>query len=167
MSDEWDGSPSLFFAHDYHPGAPAAAALLRQGLARAAGLGVAVWHHCAGAAWPSVARNPHPIYTGAFTLEQAHILPTHTGQGLARNPANEEQLWSYLVQLTAGLRCLHQAGLAARPACLVPSKVRLGAAAWALLPTELGCACAMPCGGGSNVARPSHTPASCWQCRCC
>jgi PAB-dependent poly(A)-specific ribonuclease subunit 3 len=40
-----------------------------------------------------------------------------------RNPANEEQLWSYLVQLASALRCIHQAGLAARPGCLMPSKV--------------------------------------------
>lgn len=39
-----------------------------------------------------------------------------------RNPATEEQLWSYLVQLTSALRCIHSAGLAARPGCLMPSK---------------------------------------------
>ncbi|PRW58104.1 PAB-dependent poly(A)-specific ribonuclease subunit 3 [Chlorella sorokiniana] len=79
VSADWDGSPSLFFAHDYHP--------------------------------------------GSFNLEQAHIMPTQTPQGLMRNPANEEQLWSYLVQLTSALRCIHSAGLAARPGCLMPSKV--------------------------------------------
>jgi hypothetical protein len=69
-------------------------------------------------------RRPPPLLpAGAFTLEQAHILPTHTQQGLMRNPANEEQLWSYLVQLASALRCIHQAGLAARPGCLMPSKV--------------------------------------------
>lgn len=41
-----------------------------------------------------------------------------------RNPATEEQLWSYLVQLTSALRCIHGAGLAARPGCLMPSKVK-------------------------------------------
>ncbi|KAI3433530.1 hypothetical protein D9Q98_003340 [Chlorella vulgaris] len=80
VSNEW-GSPSLVFAHDYHP--------------------------------------------GAFTLEQAHILPAQGPQGLVRTPASEEQLWSYLVQLASGLRCIHSAGLAARPACLQPSKVLL------------------------------------------
>jgi PAB-dependent poly(A)-specific ribonuclease subunit 3 len=80
VSEEWDGTPSLLMAHDYHP--------------------------------------------GAFTLEQAHILPAHTAQGLVRNPASEEQLWSYLVQLASALRCVHSAGLAARAACLMPSKVR-------------------------------------------
>lgn len=40
-----------------------------------------------------------------------------------RNPASEDQLWSYLVQLGCGLRAIHSAGLAARPACLMPSKV--------------------------------------------
>ncbi|PSC73700.1 PAB-dependent poly(A)-specific ribonuclease subunit 3 [Micractinium conductrix] len=84
VSDEWDGSPALFFAHDYHP--------------------------------------------GAYTLEQAHILPSHTSQGLTRNPASEEQLWSYLVQLASALRCIHAQGLAARPACLMPSKVLLTSA---------------------------------------
>lgn len=60
---------------------------------------------------------------GAFTLEQAHLLPAQTQQGLVRNPATEDQLWSYLVQLGCGLRAVHSAGLAARPACLMPSKV--------------------------------------------
>ena len=41
-----------------------------------------------------------------------------------RNPASEEQLWGYLVQLGCALRAVHSAGLAARPACLMPSKVR-------------------------------------------
>jgi hypothetical protein len=40
-----------------------------------------------------------------------------------RNPASEEQLWSYLIQLTATLRNVHSAGLALRPAALAPSKV--------------------------------------------
>lgn len=84
VSSEWDGSPSLFFAHDYHP--------------------------------------------GAFTLEQAHILPAQTSQGLMRNPASEEQLWSYLAQLTSALRCIHQGGLAARPGSLMPSKVLVSSA---------------------------------------
>lgn len=40
VSSEWEGSPSLYFSHDYHP--------------------------------------------AAVTLEQAHILPTHTQQGMLR-----------------------------------------------------------------------------------
>lgn len=40
-------------------------------------------------------------------------------------PASEEQLWSYLIQLSAALRAVHSAGLAARPAALAPSKVLL------------------------------------------
>ena len=40
-----------------------------------------------------------------------------------RSPASEEQLWSYLVQLTAALRAVHGAALALRPAALAPSKV--------------------------------------------
>lgn len=42
-----------------------------------------------------------------------------------RNPATEDQLWSYLVQLASVLRAVHSAGLACFPACLVPSKVLL------------------------------------------
>lgn len=68
---------------------------------------------------------PTLLPAGAYTLEQAHLLPSHTPQGLVRSPASEEQLWSYLVQLASALRCIHGAGLAARPACLAPSKVLL------------------------------------------
>ena len=67
----------------------------------------------------------HDYYPGAITLEQAHVLPTHTAQGLMRNSATESQLWSYLVQLTAALRAIHTAGLVASPASLAPSKVLL------------------------------------------
>ena len=31
------------------------------------------------------------------------MLPAQTSQGLVRSPATEEQLWSYLVQLTTGV----------------------------------------------------------------
>ncbi|GAB4817655.1 hypothetical protein N2152v2_004701 [Parachlorella kessleri] len=67
----------------------------------------------------------HDYHPGSLPLEQAHIQPTHTPQGLVRSPASEEQLWSYLVQLTAALRAVHSAGLALRPAALAPSKVLL------------------------------------------
>ena len=77
---------------------------------------------------------PFAAAAGAYTLEQAHILPAQTPQGgLQRHPASEDQLWSYLCQLTAALRCVHQAGLAAHPACLMPSKVRESAQ---LMPLE-------------------------------
>jgi PAB-dependent poly(A)-specific ribonuclease subunit 3 len=68
----------------------------------------------------------YDYHAGALSLEQAHMLPTHTAQGnLIRNPATETQLWSYLVQLTSALRAIHTAGLAASPATLAPSKVLL------------------------------------------
>ena len=46
------------------------------------------------------------------------------GMGRAA-PPSEEQLWSYLVQLTSALRAAHGAGLLLRPAALVPSKILL------------------------------------------
>ncbi len=49
--------------------------------------------------------------------------PTATAAGLVRNAATEEQLWSYLVQLTSVLRAVHCNGGAVRAACLTPSKV--------------------------------------------
>jgi PAB-dependent poly(A)-specific ribonuclease subunit 3 len=61
-------------------------------------------------------------------LLQAHLQPAPTAAGHghhARAPPTEDQLWSYLVQLTAALRALHSAGLAARPPALAPSKVLL------------------------------------------
>lgn len=46
--------------------------------------------------------------------------------GLARaSPPTEEQLWSYLVQLTAALRAAHSARRALRAQALAPSKVLL------------------------------------------
>jgi PAB-dependent poly(A)-specific ribonuclease subunit 3 len=68
----------------------------------------------------------YDYHAGALSLEQAHMLPTHTAQGnLMRNPATETQLWSYLVQLSSALRAIHSAGLVASPATLAPSKVLL------------------------------------------
>lgn len=67
----------------------------------------------------------YDFHPGAYTLEQAHILPTHTPQGLSRTAASEEQLWSYLVQLTSALRAIHSAGLVVGSAALSPSKVLL------------------------------------------
>jgi PAB-dependent poly(A)-specific ribonuclease subunit 3 len=68
----------------------------------------------------------YDYHAGALSLEQAHMMPTHTAQGnLMRNPATETQLWSYLVQLSSALRTIHTSGLAASPATLAPSKVLL------------------------------------------
>ncbi|KAL4547792.1 hypothetical protein Ndes2526B_g07023 [Nannochloris sp. 'desiccata'] len=68
----------------------------------------------------------YDYHAGALSLEQAHMLPTHTAQGnLMRNPVTETQLWSYLVQLSSALRAIHTAGLAASPGTLAPSKVLL------------------------------------------
>lgn len=79
VSNEVEHQPSLFFIHDYHP--------------------------------------------GALTLEQAHLQPTTTSSGLVHSPVTEEQLWSYLVQLTSAIRAAHSSGLALRPGSLAPSKV--------------------------------------------
>lgn len=49
--------------------------------------------------------------------------PQATATGLVRSAATEEQLWSYLVQLTSALRAVHLAGKAVRASCLTPSKV--------------------------------------------
>ena len=55
---------------------------------------------------------------------QAHLLPTQSAAGLMTlHPPGEDMLWSYLLQLTAALRCVHSAGLLLRPACLHPTKV--------------------------------------------
>jgi hypothetical protein len=65
----------------------------------------------------------HDYHAGMATLEAVHVQPSITASGLSRNPATEEQLWSYLVQLASALRAVHSAGLACRPVCLAPSKV--------------------------------------------
>ncbi|KAK9830883.1 hypothetical protein WJX81_001688 [Elliptochloris bilobata] len=67
-----------------------------------------------------------PLWPCAVTLEQAHLLPTSGPSGLARpSPPSEEQLWSYLVQLTAALRAAHSARRALRSQALAASKVLL------------------------------------------
>eukprot|EP00983_Pelagomonas_calceolata_P100490 1158573-Pelagomonas_calceolata.AAC.4 len=43
-------------------------------------------------------------------------------------PVPESTLWRYVVQLAGALRAVHSAGLALRPACLHPTKVRAGLA---------------------------------------
>lgn len=94
----------------------------------------------------------YDYYPGALTLEQAHVLPTHTPQGLMRNPVTESQLWSYLVQLTGALRAVHTAGLAASPASLAPSKVLLMAPARVRL-GSIGTAEVLAEGPPAEVAR--------------
>lgn len=54
--------------------------------------------------------------------------PTATENGLVRHACSEDQLWSYLVQISSALRAMHSAGLVARPGALVPSKVLLTSA---------------------------------------
>lgn len=68
----------------------------------------------------------HDYQPGCLTLAQAHLVPSASSSGVvALNPASEAQLWSYLVQLTSAIRCVHNAGLALRPGCLHPSKILL------------------------------------------
>ena len=68
----------------------------------------------------------HDYYPSAVTLEQAHLMPVSGSNGtVSMNPPSERQLWSYLVQFTSALRCVHSAGLSIRPSCLHPSKVLL------------------------------------------
>jgi PAB-dependent poly(A)-specific ribonuclease subunit 3 len=95
----------------------------------------------------------YDYHPGALSLEQAHILPTHTANGgLMRNPATETQLWSYLVQLSAALRAIHTAGLAASPATLAPSKVLLMAPSRVRL-GAVGAAEVLAEGPPSDIAR--------------
>lgn len=90
-----------------------------------------------------------------------------------RNPANEEQLWSYLVQLTSALRCIHSAGLAARPGCLMPSKARgerlpgvaSAAQCCALCCGQHPCAARLNC-VSLRVSEPPLLHSTCHSCRC-
>ena len=95
----------------------------------------------------------YDYYPGALTLEQAHIIPPHTPQGvmMQRNGVSEAQLWSYLIQLTGGLRAVHTAGLAAGPATLAPSKVLLTP------PNRVRLGCV---GAGEVLAEGLHVPRS-------
>jgi len=61
----------------------------------------------------------HPA---ACSLEQIYIMPSQGGQKMR---LSEEELWSYLVQMTAALRAIHSAGLDLGPSRLAPSKVLL------------------------------------------
>lgn len=104
--------------------------------------------HEAVTAWSALANTPHLVcphtafvshdigstpslfigyeyQPGAFTLEQAHMMPQATSAGLVRMGPNEDQLWAYLTQLASALLTVHNAGLAVRAAALTPSKVLL------------------------------------------
>jgi PAB-dependent poly(A)-specific ribonuclease subunit 3 len=59
----------------------------------------------------------HP---GACTLEQLYIKPN---QGTQKTVLEEEELWSFLVQMTSALRAIHTAGLHVGVAAMHPSKV--------------------------------------------
>lgn len=68
----------------------------------------------------------YDFYPGAYTLGQAHVEPVVTSyHTTARMPATEQQLWSYLVQLTSAIREIHSAGLVIGSAALSPSKILL------------------------------------------
>lgn len=59
-----------------------------------------------------------------MTLAQLHLSPTAVPGGMMTNAPAEDQLWSYLVQMTTALRAVHSSGLAIRPGGLTPTKVR-------------------------------------------
>eukprot|EP00890_Picochlorum_soloecismus_P005254 jgi/Picsp_1/572/NSC_00569-R1_pan3 polya specific ribonuclease subunit homolog ( cerevisiae) len=61
----------------------------------------------------------HPA---ACSLEQIYITPS---QGGHKARLSEEELWSYLVQMTGALRTIHSAGLDLGPSRLAPSKILL------------------------------------------
>jgi PAB-dependent poly(A)-specific ribonuclease subunit 3 len=61
-------------------------------------------------------------------MEMVHMQPASTKNGLVRNSCTEEQLWSYLVQISSALRALHTNGLVARTGNLMPNKVLLTSA---------------------------------------
>jgi PAB-dependent poly(A)-specific ribonuclease subunit 3 len=91
VSADWDGSPSLFFAHDYHPGAlyfgmcmcallePWLRGLLcaRQSEARR---GCCIASVLCGGRLPAPTASLPYNSAGSFNLEQAHIMPTQTPQ---------------------------------------------------------------------------------------
>jgi len=70
----------------------------------------------------------YDYHPAAASLEAVFMQPTATKSGLVRNACNEEQLWSFMVQLASALRAMHMAGLAARRGALAPSKVLLTSA---------------------------------------
>jgi len=70
----------------------------------------------------------YDYHPGAVTMEMVHLQPAATKNGLVRNACTEEQLWSYLVQISSALRALHTNGRVARAGNLIPSKVLLTSA---------------------------------------
>jgi len=70
----------------------------------------------------------YDYHPGAVTMEMVHMQPASTKNGLVRNSCTEEQLWSYLVQISSALRALHTNGLVARTGNLMPNKVLLTSA---------------------------------------
>lgn len=66
----------------------------------------------------------HDYYPAALTLQTLHLQQEQAG-GVVHLTVNEEQLWSYMVQLATLLRAVHGAGLYFRPGGLHPSKVIL------------------------------------------
>ncbi|XP_024398844.1 uncharacterized protein [Physcomitrium patens] len=66
----------------------------------------------------------HDYYPAALTLQAIH-LQQEQPSGVVHLTVNEEQLWSYMVQLATVLRAVHSAGLYFRPGGLHPSKVIL------------------------------------------
>jgi PAB-dependent poly(A)-specific ribonuclease subunit 3 len=64
----------------------------------------------------------YDYHHASCSLEQIYIVPS---QGGHKSRLSEEELWSYLVQMTAALRAVHSAGLDLGPSRLAPSKVLL------------------------------------------
>lgn len=80
VSADWDGSPSLYFAHDYHPGA---GGVLQAGFSSCCDCCCNPLRRGEiGGRCKVRAVDPHflPGLAGAFSLEQAHIMPTQTPQ---------------------------------------------------------------------------------------
>jgi len=65
----------------------------------------------------------HDFHPGSLTLAQVHLQASAVHGVLTVTSVSEPLMWSYLVQLTSALRCVHSAGLVLRPGCLHPSKV--------------------------------------------
>ena len=64
----------------------------------------------------------HP---GACTLEQLFVKSTPADLNAQKSILTENDVWSFLVQMTSALRAIHGAGLEAGPAAFHPSKVLL------------------------------------------
>lgn len=62
----------------------------------------------------------YDYYPGACSLEQLYIIPGENGD---LKVLTEDDVWSFLVQMTLALRAIHSAGLDVGPAAFHPSKV--------------------------------------------